>query len=104
MCNEARSLASEQGFRASISSLLQTPEVGFEGSQDMSGAHAAQEALEVVAILAELGKIEGLLAKSKLGTSQLDGMMQQLGSEYILDPACRTQRRLGDIDYEMLSR
>ena len=77
---------------------MQTPGV----QQALNPREAAQEAHEVFLILAELTKIEGMLENTRL--SQLDNLLPQLGSEFVLNAACRTQRRLGDIDFEMISR
>ena len=68
----------------------------------MSPKAAAKEAHEVFMILAEIQKIEGMLEHTRL--SQLDNFLPQLGSEFVLNADCRTQRRLGDIDFEMISR
>ena len=81
-------------------SVVQSP--GIKQMEALSQVEAAKEAHEVFMILAEIEKIEGMLEHTRL--SQLDNLLPQLGSEFVLNAACRTQRRLGDIDFEMISR
>ena len=70
----------------------------------MTHQEADAEAVDLLDLMAEMSRIDGLLTQMHLGTTQLDEMMRELGSELVLDPEGRTQRRLGDIDYELLSR
>ncbi len=79
---------------------VQTPVVQLE--EALTPQEAVREAREVSLILAEIQKIEGMLETCRL--SQLDQLLPQLGSEFVLNAACRTQRRLGDIDFEMISK
>ena len=83
---------------------LQTPDLDSPSSKDLSGNKAAEEALDLFMLMAEISKIDDLLANAELPQTQLDAATRQLGSEFILNPFCRTQRRLGDIDFEMISR
>ena len=55
-------------------------------------------------IMAEIGKIERLLARPQLRATQLDKLLPELGSEAVLEPMGRTQRRLGDIDFELIGK
>lgn len=85
---------------ASFGPAVQTPVIQLE--EALSPRTAAKEAHEVCMILAEIQKVEGMLEHTRL--SQLDNLLPDLGSEFVLNADCRTQRRLGDIDFEMISR
>lgn len=73
-------------------------------ASDIHSQNPATLALELHLLLAEIQKIDQLLEDSQLRATQLDKLLPQLGSEAVLEPMCRTQRRLGDIDFELIGR